>query len=84
MRILMVWLTAIALCFAITVGWYISQDLVLSLSTAMLGDITGEGLNLLNLIQFLTIIWGPLFDILVLIWAIASSQARDPNSVIYG
>jgi hypothetical protein len=79
----MVWLTAVALCFAINFGWYISQDLVLTLAQGALGEVTGQGLNLLNLIEFLNIIWGPLFDILVILWAIVSSQARDPTSVYY-
>lgn len=79
----MVWLTAVALIFSITVGWYISQDLVLSIAHSTLGDVTGRAAQTVSLIEFLNIIWGPLFDILVILWAIVSSQANDPQSVMY-
>jgi len=83
---LFVLITGFTLMFTITVSWYISQTLVNSIATAMLGEIsaTSEGLSLLNLLVFCNIIWGPIFDILVLVWMIASAQARDVESEIYG
>lgn len=80
MRILFVWITAITLIFSITVGWYISQDLVVNLAHNMLSGVTGEAANLVDLIEFMNIIWGPLFDILVLLWAFASSNVNEVMS----
>lgn len=80
MRILFVWLTCVAIMFTVTVGWYISQELVVQIAHQCLSDVTGQGLALLTLIEYANIIWGPLFDILILLWAIVSSQATDPVS----
>jgi len=85
MRMLFVIITGLTLMFTITIAWYISQTIVNSISTAMLGEITStsEGTSLLYLLQFCNIIWGPIFDILVIVWMIASAQARDVESEIY-
>lgn len=83
MRILFVWLTAVILIFSITTGWYISQDLVISIASVALTGVNGKAASLLSLIEVMNIIWGPLFDILVLVWAIVSSQADSPQSVVY-
>ena len=45
---------------------------------------TGGAQSVLNLAVWANIIWGPVFDILVVVWMIASAQARDVESEIYG
>ena len=82
MRILNVWLTAVLLLFSITVGWYISQDLVLNIAHNMLAGVTGKASTTLALVEWMNILWGPLFDLLVVIWAIVSSQRDDPTSIM--
>jgi hypothetical protein len=85
MRMLFVILTGIILLFTITMGWYISQTLVTSIATAFAAQITGtsEGSSLLSLLEFCNIVWGPVFDFLVVLWMVASAQARDVESEIY-
>lgn len=83
MRMLFVVLTGLTLIFIITTGWYISQTVVLSIANAFIGDVTGDALNLIHLIQFVNVAWGPVFDILVVAWMIAAAQARDVESEIY-
>ena len=80
MRILYVWLSCIASCFVITLGWYISLGVVTAIVQGSLGDVTGKALSLTGLVEYVAIAWGPLFDIVVILWAIVSSQSIDPTS----
>lgn len=80
MRILFVWLTALMLVFIITVSWYVSQGVVSSIANGLLSDATGQGENIRDLVLYANIIWGPLFSVLVVIWAIVSSQANSAES----
>jgi hypothetical protein len=85
MRMIFVIITGLTLMLTITVAWYVSQTIVLSICEAFIGEIgTGEGYNIMSLVQFCNIIWGPLFDGIILFWMIASAQARDVESDIYG
>ena len=79
-------LTGIGLIFTIGTGWYLSQTLVLQIASSCGGLITAteEGASLLNLVEWANIVWGPLLIILVIVWMIASAQARDVESEIYG
>lgn len=78
-------ITGLTLIFIITVSWYISQTIVLAIATGLAQQLTGSGesSSLLSLIEFCNIIWGPVFDILVVIWMIASAQMRDVESEMY-
>lgn len=64
--------------FIITVGWYICNGVVMSIVAQALGDATGDALSLVTLIEYVAAWWGPLFDIIVLLWAIINSQETDP------
>lgn len=69
----------------ITTAWYVSQPIILALSSSVVDSgVTGEGLSIMHLIQFANIIWGPIFDGIILFWMVASAQARDVESDIYG
>ena len=84
MRILFVWATAIMLCAIITMGWYFSQPIVLVLSNAAIEtNLSTEATAVLYLVQYGNIVWGPVLDFIVILWAIASSQARDIESEMY-
>jgi hypothetical protein len=80
MRIVYVWLTAIAVCFVLTVGWYVCNDVVTAIVQGSMGDLAGKALSLTSLVEYVAIAWGPILDIIVIIWAIVSSQATDPIS----
>lgn len=83
MRILFVWLTTVSVVFVITVGWYIGLELTVKITEGFLGSVTGQALSLTGLIGYAAILWGPLFDIIVIAWAIVNSQAIDPISERY-
>lgn len=85
MQILYVWITALVLCLSITIGWYISLDLVNQIASSNMDLIgtSGRGFNLLKLIEYVNIAWGPVFDFLVILWAIVNSARRDITSEVY-
>ena len=83
MRVLYVWFTAIICMGIVTLGWYICNDVVLSIVNNALADATGKGLSLVILIEYVAAWWGPFFDIIILLWAIVNSQEVDPTSAIF-
>ena len=86
MRILRVWILASIIIFSVSLGWYISQPVVIGFSRSLNATISGNqnAVNAATAIEYGSIIWGPLLIIFILLWAIVSSQQRDAESVIYG
>lgn len=82
MRVVMVWITALMLMASITIGWYISNTVVTSMASGSMDLIgtSGQGFNLLNLLEYVNIAWGPIFDIIVLLWALSYPAERDAYS----
>jgi Ni,Fe-hydrogenase I cytochrome b subunit len=82
MRIVMVWITALVLMTSITVGYYISNTVfntIASNNMDLIGT-SGEGFNLLKLLEYVNIAWGPIFDFIVLLWALTYPAERDAYS----
>ena len=85
MRIVWVWIVALSIMFTVTVVWYIFLPISFALSTNIESQITlNPALNILRLVEFVTIAWGPLWDLFVIFWAYMESQRVDPTSVTYG
>jgi uncharacterized membrane protein len=86
MRILSVWITALVLCCTITIGWYISNTVFNTIASGNMDLIgtSGRPFSLLKLLEYLNIAWGPILDFLVILWAIANSDAEGAASVVYG
>ena len=86
MRILRVWILASIIIFSVSLGWYISQPVVIGFSRSLNATISANqnAVNVSKAIEYGSIIWGPLLIIFILLWAIVSSQQRDVESVIYG
>lgn len=81
MRIVLVWITALMLMASITIGWYMSNTVVNTMASGSMDLIgTGQGLNLLNLLEYVNIAWGPVFDLIVLLWALTYPAERDAYS----
>jgi len=57
---------------------------MVTISSQALTDLTGAGLSTLILLQYVSAWWGPIFDVVIILWAIINSQEVDPNSRIYG
>jgi len=84
MRVLMVWFTAIVSVFVTTLGWYICNGVVITIAHQALADVTGQAFSLLTLLEYVAAWWGPIFDFIIILWAIINSQEIDPNSRIIG
>jgi hypothetical protein len=85
MRILMVWITAIVLCSFITIGWYISNTVfntIASNNMDLIGT-SGKPFSLLKLLEYVNILWGPLLDGLVILWAYSNSDTEGMTSNVY-
>ena len=76
--------TGLSLMLMITVGWYVTLVMVTSILSAVFTTLSGDAQNVATLANYGAIIWGPLFDFLIVLWMIASAQARDVESEIYG
>lgn len=86
MRIVFVIITGLTLLFIITLGWYVSNIIGSSILVAVWEflTMTEAGENITSLATFANIIWGPLLDIMVILWMIAAAQQRDVESAMYG
>ena len=84
MRMLFVIITGLTLLFIITTAWYVSQPVIVSIAGAFFSSLSGDAQSVMGLVQFCSIIWGPIFDILIIVWMIASAQMRDVESDLYG
>jgi hypothetical protein len=81
LRIVLVWITALMLMASITIGWYMSNTVVNTMASGSMDLIgTGQGLTLLNLLEYVNIAWGPVFDLIVLLWALTYPAERDAYS----
>ena len=84
MRIVYVWLTTFTLLFMISVGWWVSLPIVIGVSMGLKSQITSpNGLLIATAIEYVSYIWGPLFDIFIILWAVLNSQHRDVESEVY-
>lgn len=85
LRIVQVWIVAIILIFTISLGWYVSQPIVLGVSRSLESSIApGQGRLVATGVEYVSYAWGPLLIIFILLWAIVSSSKKDIESEIYG
>ena len=89
LRIIFVWITAIFLWGVIVFAWYASQPLVYSIVTvanSTLANIensttvTTKSSQTATVLLLFNNIWAPIMVIIVLVWAVISSQREDPYS----
>ena len=84
MRVVKVWVSALVFMFVITVSWWITMPVVLAFINAVSSSITvSEGIMLMNAVGYVAVLWGPLLDLFILVWAFMESQRRDVESEIY-
>lgn len=85
MRVIWVWMVALTLLFTVTLGWYLLLPVSFALSSSIEEQISvNPALNTLRIIEFVSIVWGPFWDILIVLWAWMQSQRIDPTSIQYG
>lgn len=85
MRIVWVLVVGIILIFTISVGWYVSQPVVMGVASAVNNSITNEnGRVIAKGVQYVSFAWGPVLDLFILLWMAISAQKRDVESEVYG
>ena len=85
MRMFMVVTVGIVLLAIISIGWYLSNTLFVSIIESFGAWVpSGQQTGVLNLIGYANIIWGPLFMGIIIVWMIASASVKDVESEIYG
>lgn len=85
MRILFVWVVAIALIFMVSVGWLTTMPVVIGVSRSLNSTYYGDAnaRNIATAVEYATYVWGPVFILFILLWAIISSSKRDVESQYY-
>lgn len=73
------------LIFTVSIGWYVSQPVVIGVARAINSSITdSSGRSAMTAIEYVSFAWGPVLIAFILLWAIISSSKRDVESVVYG
>jgi sterol desaturase/sphingolipid hydroxylase (fatty acid hydroxylase superfamily) len=89
----MVWLVTLSLISFVSICWYIFQPFsyaIITRSRQFTQDINPEEpANTLSSVVTTTLLycslwWGPLIDLIIIIWALMSAQKRDIESEYYG
>lgn len=93
MRMFMVSIVVLALLSFVTMTWYIFQPFTYAMITRsrqFTQDINPEepantlSANLTTLLGYCALWWGPLIDLILVIWWAMSAQKRDIESEYYG
>lgn len=86
MRILRVLVIGSILLFISTLGWYVSQPVVIGIARAFNATTYSNvnARNAVSAVEYGSILWGPIMTLFVLLWMIYSASQRDVESVIYG
>ncbi len=92
-HIITTWVVALALIVAITAAWYITKpvvDTAADQGTNILdgmgvgADVQSRASSTYGLLDVLTTFWGPIGDIVVIIFAVISSARITVGSEYYG
>lgn len=85
MRIVRVLVLGTILLFTVSLGWYISQPVVIGIARALNSSITEpRGRLAVTAIEYGSFAWGPILIIFIIIWMISSAAKRDVESELYG
>lgn len=86
MRILRVLIIGSILLFISTLGWYVSQPVVIGLARGINSTVYGNAnaVNAVSAVEYASFAWGPLMTLFVLLWMIYSASKKDVGSIVYG
>ena len=85
MRIVRVLVVGIILIFTVSLGWWVSQPVVIGVSRGINASVTdARGRTAMTAIEYGSYAWGPLIDVFILLWMITSAGKRDVESELYG
>ena len=81
----MVWIVAITIIFIVSIGWYVSQPVVMGVASAMNSSTTNPQARTVAVgVQYVSFAWGPVLILFVLLWAVISSSKHDVESTVWG
>lgn len=86
MKIVYVLVIGSILLFVTTIGWYISQPIVLGMTRAVNATVYSDpnARNIVTGVEYASFAWGPVFSIFIILWMVLSAIRRDAESVMYG
>lgn len=86
MRMIVVWSVALTLLFTVSVGWLICLPICFALSSSIEAQVSTlpSALGAFRIIEYVVILWGPIWDIFILLWAFMESHRIDVTSQVYG
>ena len=86
LRMIVVWSVAFTLLFTVSVGWLISLPICFALSSSIEDQVNTlpGALSAFRIIEYVVILWGPIWDIFILLWAFMESHRIDVTSQVYG
>lgn len=89
MRIVLVWIVGLVLIAMVITAWYTAQPL-LAYSIDLVDNFMQQtnwnstrSSQTFTILDFLSLIWGPIIVIAILVWMFISAQRRDVESEIY-
>jgi hypothetical protein len=82
--VVVVWCVAIVLLLTISIGWWVSLPVCYAISSAIEDSLTASGLSALRIVEYVALLWGPLWDIFIVFWAMMESHRVDITSTTYG
>lgn len=86
MRMIIVWFVALTLMFTVTVGYYFTLPIAFALSSTIETQVSmlPAALQVLRIVEYVVILWGPIWDLFILLWALMESHRIDVTSQVYG
>ena len=83
---IVVWTIAFVLLFTISVMWYVTLPVAFALGSSVESQMATlpAALNMLRLVEYVVILWGPIWDFFIVLWAFMESHRVDVTSQIYG
>jgi hypothetical protein len=82
MKVLFVWVTAVVSCAIVTIFWLVGNSVVLAIVDGALSGVSGQASSLVTIIEYIAVWWGPIFDVVLILWAIINSEPEEVYSVL--
>ena len=85
-RLIIVWCVALTLMFTVSVGYYITLPVAFALSAEIETQVSTipAALQALRIVEYVVILWGPIWNFFILLWAYMESHRTDVVSQVYG
>ena len=81
MRIVLTWVFGVFIMATITMGWYITLPILLSVSRFTASMVTDANVVAhINFVEIIGYVWGPIFDLGILLYLILFATKRDVQS----